>query len=110
MTATLPPRTQEVLERVQQGESAASIADNLQTSRNAVYQQITKLRREGYLPPERGNAKASADSVKQAVEQFKTQLEIKLRNLDAQEDQLKDELARVQRERDEAQAHLDRIA
>lgn len=110
MNAALPPRSREVLERVQAGESAANIADALKTSRNAVYQQITKLRREGYLPPERTRRGGSDASVEDAVEQFRAQLEAKLRTLDAQETQLEQELARVQEQRAEAQAHLERIA
>jgi predicted ArsR family transcriptional regulator len=110
MNAALPPRSREVLERVQAGQSAAQIAAELETSRNAVYQQITKLRREGYLPPERPTGNGSDATVQHAVEQFKSQLTVTLRKLDAHEKQLRDELARVEQEKAEAQEQLDRIS
>ena len=47
--ATLTKRQQEVLDRLEQGMGAQDIARDIGVSRNAVYQHIERLRRQGAL-------------------------------------------------------------
>jgi len=47
--ATLTKRQQEVLDRLEQGMGASEIARDIGVSRNAVYQHIDRLRRQGAL-------------------------------------------------------------
>ena len=47
--ATLTKRQQEVLDRLDQGMGARDIANDIGISRNAVYQHIDRLRRQGAL-------------------------------------------------------------
>src|SRR5215208_4422957 len=63
--ATLTKRQQEVLDRLEQGMGAKAIAHDIGVSRNAVYQHIERLRRQGALaqsytpsgqPPRRADA------------------------------------------------------
>ncbi len=49
--ARLTKRQQEVLERLEQGMGAKEIATDIGISRNAVYQHIERLRRQGALAP-----------------------------------------------------------
>lgn len=51
MEAQLTERQREVLERLERGMGAREIAEDLGVSRNAVYQQIQRLRRSGELDP-----------------------------------------------------------
>ena len=72
-SAQLTKRQQEVLDRLEQGLGAKQIATDIGVSRNAVYQHIERLRRQGALaesytpsgqPPRRievGSAAAPAD-------------------------------------------------
>lgn len=46
----LTERQSEIKERLERGMSAREVADDLQISRNAVYQQIQRMRRHGELP------------------------------------------------------------
>ena len=64
----LTKRQQEVLERLERGESVKQIATDIGVSRNAVYQHIERLRRQGALaetytpsgqPPRRSEAVGS---------------------------------------------------
>ena len=48
--AVLTKRQQEVLERLDRGQGAKRIATDVGISRNAVYQTIERLRRQGALP------------------------------------------------------------
>jgi transposase len=48
--ATLTKRQLEVLERLERGQTAKRIATDVGISRNAVYQTIERLRRQGALP------------------------------------------------------------
>ena len=48
--ARLTKRQQEVLDRLEQGMGAKQIAHDIGVSRNAVYQHIERLRRQGALP------------------------------------------------------------
>jgi predicted ArsR family transcriptional regulator len=47
--AELTKRQQEVLERLERGENVKQIATDIGVSRNAVYQHIERLRRQGVL-------------------------------------------------------------
>ena len=47
--AELTKRQQEVLDRLEQGRAVKEIAADIGVSRNAVYQQIERLRRQGAL-------------------------------------------------------------
>lgn len=47
--AELTKRQQEVLERLEQGQGVKQIANDIGISRNAVYQHIERLRRQGAL-------------------------------------------------------------
>ena len=47
--AELTKRQQEVLDRLEQGRAVKEIADDIGVSRNAVYQHIERLRRQGAL-------------------------------------------------------------
>lgn len=47
--AELTKRQQEILERLEQGEGVKQIATDIGISRNAVYQHIERLRRQGAL-------------------------------------------------------------
>lgn len=49
--ARLTKRQQEVLDRLEQGMGAKQIARDIGVSRNAVYQHIERLRRQGALAP-----------------------------------------------------------
>jgi DNA-binding CsgD family transcriptional regulator len=49
--ARLTKRQQEVLDRLEQGMGAKQIARDIGVSRNAVYQHVERLRRQGALPP-----------------------------------------------------------
>ncbi len=66
--AELTKRQQEVLERLERGDNVKQIATDIGVSRNAVYQHIERLRRQGALaetytpsgqPPRRAEASAS---------------------------------------------------
>lgn len=46
----LTPRQREIKERLEKQMSALEIAEDLEISRNAVYQQIQSLRKKGALP------------------------------------------------------------
>lgn len=48
--AVLTKRQQEILERLERGQGAKRIATDVGISRNAVYQTIERLRRQGALP------------------------------------------------------------
>ena len=92
MNATLSQRGQEVLERVQAGKSANEIAGELGVTRNAVYQQIGKLRRDGYLPDRPQSNPQNKDeplSVDATVSGFRSSLEAQLRRIDARSDEIK---------------------
>ncbi len=108
MAAERTPRQAEVLTLVQAGRNATQIARELGISRNAAYQHIGKLRKDGYLPPRGGDADEEL-SVDGAVEQFKAQLMSQVQRLDARERQLDDELARIRVERDRVKEHLAKV-
>ena len=46
----MTPRQQEIKSRLDQGMGAKEIGEELGISRNAVYQQIQRMRRQGALP------------------------------------------------------------
>jgi predicted ArsR family transcriptional regulator len=46
----LTPRQQEIKERLERGMTAIEVAEDLDISRNAVYQQIQAMRKKGELP------------------------------------------------------------
>jgi DNA-binding CsgD family transcriptional regulator len=96
--STLTPRAREVLERVQSGQTAASIAGDLSVSRNAIYQQIGKLRREGFLPS-RVQEDGAGLSVEDTVDDIRSQLDSQLVRLDARTEALTQELERLRKER-----------
>jgi len=48
----LTDRQQEVKSRLDKGMGAREIAEDLGITRNAVYQQIQRLRRDGVVPPD----------------------------------------------------------
>jgi transposase len=74
----LPEQARRVLERVQRGDTAKDIATDLGISRNAVYQQIGKLRRQGHLPAAEGQRPRRRDTpdltVDSAIAGFAEQL------------------------------------
>lgn len=111
MTATLSERAREVLELVQADKSANEIAQQLGVTRNAVYQQIGKLRRDGYLPDRpSGPVPDEPVSVDATINGFKSSLEAQLRRIDAREQEIAQELERLRSERvkvDDLIARLD---
>lgn len=50
MVSHLTPRQQEILERLEKDKTPREIGEELGISRNAVYQQIQRMRRAGALP------------------------------------------------------------
>lgn len=48
----LTDRQREIKERLDRGMTAPAIAKDLDISRNAVYQQIQRMRRNGTMPPD----------------------------------------------------------
>ena len=111
MTAsTLSPRAKDVLERVQSGAKASDIADELGVTRNAVYQQIGKLRRDGFLP-DRPNGSTSSEpvSVEATVTGFKSSLEAQLRQIDAREQEIQQELTHLRDSRHQVEDLITRL-
>lgn len=109
MAATLTRRSRQILERVQEGQTPREIADELDVSRNAIYQHIGKLRKARYLPPsvETDGQVGSVDSV---VGSFRETLEAQLQNIDASEESIKQELSRLLGERHRVRDILTRLA
>jgi DNA-directed RNA polymerase specialized sigma24 family protein len=101
--AALPVQAQRVLQRVQRGETAKDIAEALGISRNAVYQQIGKLRRQGHLPPGEGRRQRDTNvselSVDATVAGFGEQLRSQLAVIGERTRELEKEIKRLREER-----------
>src|SRR5690349_8510622 len=112
-TTTLPERTREVLERLNEGKGASDIANELGITRNAVYQHITKLRKEGYLPertPTRAQSAAPAElSIEQTVSQFHDSLRRRITWIDERKRTLADEDAKLTDERKQIEHMLTKL-
>jgi DNA-binding CsgD family transcriptional regulator len=69
----LTPRQREIVSRLEQGMGARAIANELGVSRNAIYQQIGKLRKAGVLEPDpnfREQTEPQAAPFSQTLEDF----------------------------------------
>jgi predicted ArsR family transcriptional regulator len=107
----LTGRAAEVYERLQANMTPAEIADNLGVSRNAVYQHIGRLKRDGIIPDDgphlheagtrtrRRNARAhdEQESVVGEVEQLASRMRARLEAIDEQERALTREREQITR-------------
>lgn len=103
----LPDKAAQVLELVQQGRTAQEIAEALGTSRNAVYQHIGKLRKQGYLP--NADGPEPQESVEDTIDSFITTLEQKLASIEARGASIEQELDQLHRDREAIVAHIERL-
>lgn len=72
-TQQLTERQQEIVDKLSQGIGARQISEQLGVSRNAVYQQIGKLRKMGVLDPDpnfRDHAREAPATFRETVDEF----------------------------------------
>lgn len=106
----LPERAQQVLARVLDGKAPREIADELSVSRNAIYQQIGRLKREGHLPTDGEPTRDEGLlSVEETLRQFEESLRRNLEAIDQRGQELETELDRLREEREKVVQTLDRF-
>lgn len=111
-TLQLPERAQQVLARVNEGKDAKQIATELEVSPNAVYQQITKLRQLGHLPPKDAPAGPPPNnlSFSDTLAQFEQTLRKRLETIDREGRELEARLEQLHTERNQVVETLERFS
>jgi predicted transcriptional regulator len=100
-TTELTGRPAEVKQRLQRGMAPKDIADDLGITRNAVYQHIGRLKREGVIPDDAPRPRAtrarraSQAGVLDAAERFINEQRARLDAIEAQEAELRAERAQI---------------
>lgn len=100
----LTDRQAQVLERVKKGASAREIGEELGVSRNAIYQTIGRLRRDGYLEaadPRVAPASVDEHTFFDNIESFVQASKARLTAIDQRERELHAELDELSGERDQ---------
>lgn len=105
----LTQRQREIVERLDRGMKAREIGEELGITRNAVYQQITRLRERGVIADERRFPEDESPRFEDRLRAFIASSRQRLDEIDVEEQQAHEVLANLQQERQQITASIDQL-